>query len=50
MAKRFKKTKYFFNENHQTIKVHFDMHHGHGNLEKAIMLLEKEDKKILALM
>ena len=40
-----KKPSIFFNENHQTIKVHFDMHHGHGNLEKAIMLLEKEDRE-----
>ncbi len=30
----------FFNENKQTIKVHFDMHHGYGNLDKAIDLLE----------
>ena len=40
-----KKPSIIFNENYQTIKVHFDMHHGHGNLEKAIKLLEKEDRK-----
>jgi hypothetical protein len=34
-----------FNENNQTIKIHFDMHHGHGNLEKAIKLLENEDRE-----
>ena len=40
-----KKPSIFFNKNYQTIKVHFDMHHGHGNLEKAIKLLEKEDRE-----
>ncbi len=40
-----KKPSVLFNENYQTIKVHFDMHHGYGNLEKAIKLLEKEDRE-----
>ena len=26
----------FFNKNKRTIKFHFDMMHGHGNLDKAI--------------
>ena len=34
-----------FSKNKQNIKLHFDMHHGYGNLDKAINLLEKEDKK-----
>ncbi len=29
----------------QNIKLHFDMHHGYGNLEKASKLLPKEDAK-----
>ncbi len=29
----------FFNKNKETIKLHFDMHHGYGNLDKAINLL-----------
>ncbi len=33
-----------FNEKNQNISVHFDMHHGYGNLDKAIMLLENEDR------
>ena len=28
-------------EKKETIKTHFDMHHGYGNLDKAISLLEK---------
>ena len=35
----------FFNENKQTIKLHFDMHHGFGNLDKAIDLLENDQKE-----
>ena len=27
-----------------TVKVHFDMYHGFGNLDKAIDLLNNEDK------
>ena len=34
----------FYNINKQTIKLHFDLHHGNGNLEKAINLLEENDK------
>ena len=33
----------FFNKKKQNIKLHFDMHHGYGNLEKATNLLPKED-------
>ena len=29
----------------ETINVHFDMHHGHGNLNKAIGLLDEKDRK-----
>ena len=32
-------------KNRRTIKLHFDMHHGHGNLIKAANLLEKEDRE-----
>ena len=28
----------FFNQKKQTLKFHFDMHHGYGNLQKAIPL------------
>jgi len=28
----------------QTIKLHFDMHHGYGNLDKAIDLMDSDDK------
>ncbi|RPG96858.1 MAG: DUF4422 domain-containing protein [Candidatus Pelagibacter sp. TMED239] len=33
----------FFDIKKQNIKLHFDMHHGYGNLEKATYLLPKED-------
>ena len=33
-----------FNKNNETIKLHFDMHHGFGNLDKAIDLLQEQDK------
>ena len=33
-----------FDENQQTIRLHFDLHHGNGNLLKAIDLLEKSDQ------
>jgi len=33
-----------FDKKNETIKVHFDMHHGYGNLDKAINLLEESDK------
>lgn len=32
-----------FKKNKETISLHFDMHHGHKNLEKAIKLLDKEN-------
>ena len=32
------------NENYQNIKLHFDMHHGYGNLNKAISLINDEDR------
>ena len=35
----------FFNKNKQSIKLHFDMNHGHGNLEIAMNLLPEKDKK-----
>ena len=34
----------FFNKNKETIALHFDMHHGYGNLNLAIDLLDIEDK------
>ena len=34
----------FFNKDKQTIKLHFDMHHGYGNLDKAINLLDDSDR------
>ena len=34
-----------FDKNKQNIKFHFDMHHGFGNLSKAINLLDSDDKK-----
>ena len=34
----------FFNENRQTLLFHFDMHHGFGNLKKAIQLVNPEDR------
>ena len=39
-----KKPSILLNKNHQSIAVHFDMHHGYGNLEKAIKLLDPEDR------
>ena len=35
----------FLNKNKRNIKFHFDMMHGHGNLEKAIEMLEPEERK-----
>ena len=35
----------FLNANKQTIKVHFDMHHGFGNLDKAINLLDDNQRE-----
>jgi hypothetical protein len=34
----------FFDTRKQTVKLHFDMHHGYGNLDKAINLLDSNDK------
>ena len=34
----------FFNKSKRTLKFHFDMMHGKGNLNKAIKLLHKKDK------
>ena len=34
----------FFDEKKQSLKFHFDMHHGYGNLNKAINLIDVEDK------
>jgi len=34
-----------FDKKKQTIKLHFDMFHGFGNLDKAINLLPKKDQK-----
>ena len=36
--------KIFFNKDKQTVKLHFDMHHGFGNLDKAINLLDDNDR------
>jgi hypothetical protein len=33
-----------FNIKKQTLKLHFDMHHGYGNLDKAIDLMNSDDK------
>ena len=33
-----------FNIKKQTLKLHFDMHHGYGNLDKAIDLMDSDDK------
>ena len=34
----------FFNKDKQTVKLHFDMHHGYGNLDRAINLLDDGDR------
>lgn len=34
-----------FDESKQNVKLHFDMHHGHGNLDLAIDVMEDPDKK-----
>jgi hypothetical protein len=33
-----------FNTNKQNLLLHFDMHHGYGNMEKAIKLINVEDR------
>jgi len=35
----------FFNKKKRTIKFHFDMMHGFGNLDRAIQVLEKKEKE-----
>ena len=39
-----KKPSIFFDEKKQSLVFHFDMHHGYGNLKKAINLMNNEDK------
>ena len=39
-----KRPEIFFNNKKQSIAFHFDMHHGYGNLNKAIELLDTEDR------
>ena len=34
----------FFNKKKQTIKFHFDMHHGYGNIDLALDCINQEDK------
>ena len=34
----------FFNKNKQSLLLHFDMHHGYGNMEKAIDCMKEDDK------
>ena len=34
----------FFDESKQSVAFHFDMHHGYGNLKKAINLIDIEDR------
>ena len=34
-----------FFKNKRTIKFHFDMHHGHGNLDKAIDVMDIKDRE-----
>ena len=40
-----KKPSLFFNKDRRNLKFHFDMMHGHGNLSKALNLLDKSDKE-----
>ena len=40
----FREPSLLFNKNKRTIKFHFDMMHGKGNLDKAIQILNKKDK------
>ena len=35
----------FFNKKKHTIKLHFDMHHGYGNLDKAIDVMNTNDRE-----
>ena len=45
LEKSDQKSQGFFDIGKQNIELHFDMHHGFGNLYKAINLLEDTDKK-----
>ena len=40
-----KKPGIFFNENKQSLVFHFDMHHGYGNLDKAIDVMNTNDRE-----
>ncbi len=40
-----KKPIFLFDESKRTIKFHFDVMHGEGNLDKAIKLLDEKDRK-----
>ena len=39
-----KNPKVIYDQKKQTIKLHFDMHHGYGILDKAIDLLNEKDR------
>jgi hypothetical protein len=39
-----KNPRIFFNEKYRTVKLHFDMHHGYGNLDKAINVMDISDR------
>ena len=39
-----KNPRIFFDANKQSLLLHFDMHHGHGNIEKALEHLNKNDR------
>ena len=39
-----KKPSIFFNSKNINLSIHFDMHHGYGNLAKAVNILDKEDR------
>jgi hypothetical protein len=41
----FKNPSLLYNKDKRTIKFHFDMMHGHGNLDKAIEVLTKNEKE-----
>jgi len=43
-SKLIKKPSLFYDIKKQSIKLHFDLHHGDGNLEKAIEQLDDKDK------
>jgi hypothetical protein len=40
-----KKPSLLFNNGLQDLKLHFDLHHGYGNLDKAILLLDHNEKQ-----